>query len=53
MSGTVRSWVHYIDLRTEENTQKEHREVAEGIKLMFIDTFPNVSEPLEWKTVDK
>ena len=50
MSGTVRSWVHYIDLRTEENTQKEHREVAEAIKLIFIDNFPNVSEALEWKS---
>ncbi len=49
MSGTVRSWIHYISLRTEENTQKEHREVAEAIKLIFINNFPNVSEALEWK----
>jgi thymidylate synthase (FAD) len=49
MNGTVRSWVHYIDLRTEENTQKEHREVAEEIKKIFIQQFPNVSEALEWK----
>jgi thymidylate synthase (FAD) len=49
MNGTIRSWVHYIDLRTEENTQKEHREVAEAIKLIFIQNFPNVSEALEWK----
>jgi thymidylate synthase (FAD) len=53
MSGTVRSWVHYLDLRTEENTQKEHREVAEAIKLIFIDNFPNVSEALDWKVLDK
>jgi thymidylate synthase (FAD) len=52
MNGTVRSWVHYIDLRTEENTQKEHREVAKAIKLIFIENFPNVSEALEWKSVD-
>ena len=50
MNGTVRSWIHYINLRTEENTQKEHREIAKAIKLIFIKQFPNVSEALEWKT---
>jgi thymidylate synthase (FAD) len=49
MNGTVRSWVHYINLRTEENTQKEHRDVANAIKDIFIEQFPNVSEALEWK----
>jgi len=49
MNGSVRSWVHYIDLRTEENTQKEHREVAEEIKGIFIQQFPNTSEALGWK----
>ena len=49
MNGTVRSWVHYIDLRTEENTQKEHRDIANGVKDIFIEQFPNVSEALEWK----
>lgn len=53
MNGTVRSWIHYINLRTEENTQKEHREVAKAIKLIFIREFPNVSEALEWKQLDK
>ena len=48
MNGTVRSWVHYIDLRTEENTQKEHRNVANAIKNIFINNFPNVSEALGW-----
>ena len=48
MNGSVRSWIHYINLRTEENTQKEHREIAEAIKRIFIDEFPNVSEALEW-----
>ncbi len=46
MKGSVRSWVHYIDLRTEENTQKEHREIAEECKRIFIENFPNVSEAL-------
>jgi len=49
MNGTLRSWIHYINLRTEENTQKEHREVAEAIKQIFIKQFPNISEALEWK----
>jgi len=48
MNGSVRSWIHYIDLRTEENTQKEHREIAEAIKSIFIKQFPNVSEALNW-----
>ena len=46
MKGNVRSWVHYIDLRTEENTQKEHREIAEECKRIFVENFPNVSEAL-------
>ena len=49
MNGTVRSWVHYINLRTEENTQKEHRDIANAVKKIFIEQFPNVSEALEWK----
>ena len=49
MNGTVRSWIHYINLRTEENTQKEHRNVAKAVKNIFIDQFPNISEALEWK----
>jgi thymidylate synthase (FAD) len=50
MNGTVRSWIHYINLRTEENTQKEHRDVADAIKSIFISQFPNVSVALEWKS---
>jgi len=48
MNGTVRSWIHYISLRTEENTQKEHRDVANKIKGIFVQQFPNISEALEW-----
>jgi thymidylate synthase (FAD) len=48
MNGTVRSWMHYIQLRTEENTQKEHRNVANAVKNIFIEQFPNVSEALKW-----
>ena len=49
MNGTVRSWIHYINLRTDINTQKEHRDIAEAIKKIFIKQFPNTSEALEWK----
>jgi len=49
MNGTLRSWVHYIDLRSAEDTQKEHREIAEEIKKIFVDKFPNISEALNWK----
>ena len=48
MNGTVRSWIHYIELRAQENTQKEHRDIANAIKEVFIKQFPNVSEALEW-----
>ncbi len=48
MNGNVRSWVHYINLRTEENTQKEHREVANEVKKIFIQQFPQISEALGW-----
>jgi thymidylate synthase (FAD) len=48
MSGTLRSWIHYIDLRCNEDTQKEHREIANDIKNIFIDAFPNISEALNW-----
>ena len=48
MNGTVRSWIHYISLRTEENTQKEHRDIANEIKKIFMNNFPSTSEALEW-----
>ena len=46
MKGSVRSWIHYIDLRTKENTQKEHREIAEECKNIFKHNFPTTSEAL-------
>jgi thymidylate synthase (FAD) len=49
MSGSIRSWIHYIDLRATQDTQKEHREIALAIKNIFIDKFPNVSDALGWK----
>ena len=46
MKGSVRSWIHYINLRTEENTQKEHREIAEACKNIFKQNFPTTSKAL-------
>ena len=48
MNGTVRSWIHYIELRTDESTQKEHRDIANEIKGIFRGKFPIISEALEW-----
>jgi thymidylate synthase (FAD) len=49
MKGSLRSWVHYLDLRTEQNTQKEHRLIADECKNIFIENFPIISEALQWK----
>ena len=48
MTGSVRSWIHYIDLRSAHGTQKEHMEIAEACKNIFKEQFPVVSEALEW-----
>ena len=49
MTGSCRSWIHYIDLRSAHGTQKEHMDIAEGARKIFIEQFPTVSEALEWK----
>lgn len=51
MTGNIRSWIHYLQLRTSPDTQKEHREIAEIIKQYFIVAFPNISEALGWITI--
>ena len=48
MSGRVRSWVHYIDLRSGHGTQKEHMDIANACKSIFTEQFPTVSEALQW-----
>jgi thymidylate synthase (FAD) len=48
MTGSVRSWIHYIDLRSAHGTQKEHMEIAEAIRCLFTCQFPAVSEALGW-----
>jgi thymidylate synthase (FAD) len=40
MSGTIRSWIHYVQLRTQEDTQLEHREIAESIKALMAEHLP-------------
>jgi thymidylate synthase (FAD) len=49
MKGSVRSWVHFLQLRTKEDTQKEHRDIAFEIQKLFIKQFPNVSQALSWE----
>ena len=48
MTGSCRSWIHYINLRSAHGTQKEHMIIAEGCREVFIKQFPAVSEALEW-----
>jgi thymidylate synthase (FAD) len=48
MTGSVRSWIHYIDLRSANGTQKEHMDIANTIKRHFICQFPTVAEALGW-----
>ena len=48
MTGSIRSWIHYIDLRASHGTQKEHTEMVNQIKSIFVDELPVVSEALEW-----
>ena len=48
MTGSCRSWIHYISLRSANGTQKEHMEIAELAKQHFICKFPTVAEALGW-----
>lgn len=48
MTGSVRSWVHYITLRSSNGTQKEHMDIANACKDIFIEQFPTCAEALEW-----
>ena len=48
MTGSCRSWIHYINLRTANGTQAEHMELAENCKKVFTQVFPDISEALEW-----
>ena len=48
MTGSCRSWIHYINLRSAHGTQKEHMQIAEACRKVFTEQFPAVSEALEW-----
>jgi thymidylate synthase (FAD) len=49
MTGSLRSFIHYISLRTKEDTQKEHRSIALEIQRIFVDQFPIIAEALNWE----
>ena len=49
MTGSCRSWIHYINLRSAHGTQKEHMMIAKAVKDVFVEQFPAVSEALEWE----
>ena len=48
MTGSVRSWIHYINLRSAHGTQKEHMQIAENCRSIFNEQFPIVAEALGW-----
>jgi len=53
MSGSVRSWIHYIDLRSANGTQKEHMDIANECKCIFAGQFPVIAEALGWTEHNK
>ena len=53
MTGNLRNWIHYISLRSANGTQKEHMDIANEIKQLFICKFPVIAEALEWECLDE
>lgn len=49
MKGSVRSWIHYLEVRTDPSTQKEHRDIAEAVLKLFTEQFPVTSAAMGWK----
>ena len=49
MTGSIRSWIHFLELRDDEHAQKEIQLVAQEIKRIFIDKFPIISKALEYE----
>ena len=49
MTGSVRSWIHYIELRSAHGTQKEHMNLVENVRSIFTEQFPTVAEALNWQ----
>ena len=50
MTGSVRSWIHYIELRSAHGTQKEHMDLVENVRKVFVQQFPTVSQALLWES---
>ncbi|HBI01815.1 MAG TPA: FAD-dependent thymidylate synthase [Flavobacterium sp.] len=50
MTGNVRSWLHYIELRSANGTQKEHMDIAQAAKEVFLKEFPSTAAAMEWKS---
>lgn len=50
MCGSARSWIHYLELRCANGTQKEHKDIADAIKVIFSEEFPDVAKALEWQS---
>jgi thymidylate synthase (FAD) len=50
MSGSIRSWIHYIDLRSAHGTQKEQMDIAEACRDIFKEQFPIIAEALDWNS---
>ena len=48
MTGSIRSWIHYIDLRSAHGTQKEHMDIAEACRDHFVCNFPIIANALGW-----
>lgn len=48
MCGSVRSWIHYLDLRCANGTQKEHKDIADDVKIVFGEQFPDIAVALGW-----
>ena len=49
MTGSCRSWIHYINLRSAHGTQKEHMDLVENVRKVFVAQYPTVATALEWK----
>lgn len=49
MSASIRSFIHWIELRSSNGTQKEHMDIANACKKIFIEQLPIIAEALEWR----
>lgn len=53
MTGSARSWIHYINLRSAHGTQKEHMQIAEQCRCVFVNQFSTIAEALNWTCNDQ